>query len=160
MSRLLALICAAGLALAALPALAQDYVPVEKRFTAEQLRASGLDRLSAQQLEVLNGLLSRDQATQVEAVRREASSSAVRRGGDEREVVVSRLVGEFRGWSAGTRLQLANGQFWRVTDPAQFYVPKSRWVAEPAVTVTPGIVSGWYLQVEGQSVRAKVQRAD
>lgn len=167
------LVIVAVLALAGLsPALAQDagYVPVEQRFSAAQLRETGLDQLSPAQLARLNALLRDDQTAQVAAVREEtrrevaaaAPAEAEAEGGrgmfDRRaEPVVSRIVGEFRGWTSGTVLTLANGQRWRVVQTSQLYLPKSKYVDGPAVALTPGLVSGWYLQVEGQSPRAKVQ---
>ncbi len=163
------LVTAFALACISTPAFGQEsaYVPVEQRFTAAQLRETGLDQLDAAQLARLNMLLRDDQTAQVAAVREEArreiaAAPAENAGGrgmfDRRaEPVVSRIVGEFRGWDSGTVFALANGQRWRVVQTPEFYLPKSKTVDGPAVAVTPGLVSGWYLQVEGQSPRAKVQ---
>ena len=159
-----------GLAGGASPAFAQHAgdAPVEQRFTAAQLRETGLDQLSPTQLAKLNALLRDDQAARVAAaredIRREltAATPAAPEGGrglfDRRaEPVVSRIVGEFRGWTSGTVLRLANGQRWRVVQTSELYLPTSKYVDGPAVVLAPGLVSGWYLQVEGQSPRAKVQ---
>lgn len=141
---------------------------MEQRFSAAQLRESGLDQLAPAQLARLNALLRDDQTAQVAAVREEtrrevaAAAPAEADGGrgmfDRRaEPVVSRIVGEFRGWTSGTVFTLANGQRWRVLQTSELYLPKSKHVDGPAVALTPGLVSGWYLQVEGMSPRAKVQ---
>ena len=45
-------------------------------------------------------------------------------------------------------------------DTQEYYVPKSKAVAAPAVVLVPGLLGGWYLQVEGHGPRAKVQRVD
>lgn len=157
----LVLLCSLGIA-----AHAQaPYVPIEQRLSGEQLRATGLDQLSAEQLRLLNSLLGEEHAAQAAqlAPDRVDGSDRARRGGflrGEREAIVSRIVGDFQGWSGGTRFVLANGQTWRVIDTPEFYVPKSKAVSGPAVAITPGVIGGWYLQVEGQSVRAKVQQVN
>lgn len=143
----------------------EPYRPIEQRFTAEQLRATGLDRLDAGQLRQLNALLRDEQTAQAAAVREEAEQKAAKsaRSGffdRDREPVVSKIDGEFAGWSAGTRLRLANGETWRVIDTAEYYVPKSKATTAPAVVLAPGLLGGWYLQVEGHGPRAKVQRVD
>jgi hypothetical protein len=147
--------------LLSLPAWAQDaYVPLEQRLTPEQRRETGLDGLSAAQLERLNALLRAEQAA---VVSRERLKDKPERGGllgRDQDPIVSRIAGEFRGWRNGTRFELENGQTWRVIDTPEFYVPTSKFVASPAVTLTPGMFGGWYMQVQGQSVRAKVQQVN
>lgn len=136
----------------------RPYVAIEQRLTAEQLKATGLDQLSAEQLAALNTLLKEDQQVQVQAVRseveQEAKSSGIDR--DKSEPIVSRIVGEFSGWSASTSFRLENGQTWRVTNTPDYYVPKSKAKAGLAVSVSPGMLGGWVLRVEGHSVPAKV----
>lgn len=142
-------------------ALAQsDYRPLEQRLTREQMQATGLDRLSAEQLALLNTLLGDEHVAQTEAIRDEVEAKAqkARGGGNERDPIVSKIVGEFRGWSPGTQFQLDNGQRWRVTGTNDYYVRKADAVTAPAVVVMPGLVGGWYMQVEGFPVKAKVQQ--
>ncbi|TWI14105.1 hypothetical protein [Aerolutibacter ruishenii] len=130
------------------PASAQvAAVPVEKRFSAEQFQAAGLHRLSADELATLNRLLQEDQAR---VLRRATAPTR------EQEPVRSSIAGEFRGWSTGTVFTLANGEKWRVTEGSYTVRPVTR----PAVTIRPGMISGWYMEVEGHSVKAKVRRAD
>lgn len=132
-------------ALAALPAGAKDrYVPVETRFNAEQFQAAGLHRLSPEELATLNRLLRDDQAT---VVRRATAPDR------EQEPVRSAITGEFRGWSTGTVFTLANGDRWQVTEGSYSVRP----VANPSVTLRPGLISGWYMEVDGHPVKAKVR---
>lgn len=157
--RPLALVLLCSLAVAA--HAQAPYVPIEQRLSGEQLRATGLDQLSAEQLRLLNSLLGEEQATQIASARADASEQARRSAArGDREPIVSRIVGDFRGWSDGTRFLLGNGQTWRVIATPDFYVPKSKAVSGPAVAITPGLVGGWYMQVEGQPVRAKVQQVN
>lgn len=127
---------------------------LEQRLTPEQMRATGLDRLSAAELALLNRLLREDRA---DARNAEALATAGLRAPSERTQTVrveSALTGEFRGWSPGSVLQLQNGQQWRVQEGELHTRP----VTSPKVTVEPGIMGAWYLRVEGQVQRAKVRR--
>ena len=122
----------------------------------EQLQATGLDTLSAQQRQLLNQLLSNEQAVVEERVEKSARSRlAGLLDRKQAEPVRAAIKGEFRGWVAGSVIELDNGQRWRVTE-GKLYLRKP--MAHAQATITPGMVSGWYLQVEGQSPRAKVQR--
>lgn len=135
-------------------ACAQDaYVAIEQRLSAEQIKATGLDKLDPAELALLNQLLREERATAT-AVRPEPAASAGLSVRKVNEPVQSSLKGEFRGWSTGTLLQLENGQTWRVTEGDY----NTRAVSNPKVTIRPGVISGWYLEVEGQSRRAKVRR--
>lgn len=128
--------------------------PIEQRLTAEQLRATGLDRLTRDELALLNRLLREERATmvKVEAERRAGLKAA----GTAEEItrIDSRIKGAFRGWSIGTVLDLENGQRWRVTEGDL----STRRVESPKVSITRGLVGGWYLNVDGQTPKAKVQR--
>ncbi|MEH6421589.1 hypothetical protein [Pseudomonas sp. CGJS7] len=148
-----------AIALAAPGAFAAEraYVPVEQRFNAEQLKATGLDTLSAQQLQLLNQLLSQDQTAVVTETVKQVRSERKGLARVEAEPVSGMLKGEFRGWSAGTVLELENGQRWRVIDGTLF-VGKPR--PAPKVTIRPGMMGSWYLEAEGQVQKAKVARLD
>jgi len=139
-----------------LAAAQQRYVPIEQRLSREQLQATGLDTLSAQQRQLLNQLLSNEQAVVEERVEKSARSHlAGLLDRKQAEPVRAAIKGEFRGWVAGSVIELDNGQRWRVTE-GELYLRKP--MAHVQATITPGMVSGWYLQVEGQSPRAKVRR--
>lgn len=144
----------AASALVAWPAHARDgYVDLERRLTPEQLRATGLDRLTAAELELLNRLL-REEHT---GAARSAAANIGLRPSREAEAptgVESALVGEFRGWTPGAVLNLENGQQWRVIEGELH----TRRVTSPKVTIEPGFMGAWYLKVEGQTPRAKVRR--
>lgn len=151
------------IALALAPAIAgaadrRTYVPVEQRFSSEQMKATGLDGLSPEQLALLNRLLGEEHSEVAREVEKTVRSE--RAGLRERvdpEPVRSALKGPFKGWSKGTVLELENGQRWRVTEGSLYL---GRAVDAPKVTIEPGFVGAWYLQVEGQTPKAKVQRLD
>jgi len=138
-----------------LAATAQSYVPIEQRLSAEQMQASGLDTLSRQQLQVLNSLLSNEQAAVEERVEQTARSRfAGLLERNQAEPIRGAVKGEFRGWVPGNVIELEDGQRWRVTEGTLYL---RRPMVSPMATVVPGMISGWYLQVDGQSPRAKVQ---
>jgi len=152
--------CCLVLAAATTTAAARErYVDIEKRLSAEQMQATGLNQLSPSQLALLNDLLRDDQKAVVQAA--EAQQAGRKSGGmfarNDEGPVAATLQGEFRGWSNGTRLTLDNGQTWQVTEGS--YAPRKA-EANPKVTVSPGRISGWYLQVEGHNPSAKVRRVD
>lgn len=70
--RLRVLAAAAALFFAAAASAEQPYVDLEKRLTAEQLRATGLDTLTQAQIALLNRLLRDDTQKVVETVKAEA----------------------------------------------------------------------------------------
>ncbi|MFC5577291.1 hypothetical protein ACFPOA_04580 [Lysobacter niabensis] len=129
----------------------RPYIAIEQRLTAQQIQATGLDQLNAEQLSLLNQLLREEQASVA------VESAAAER---ERKVdapVSSSLKGEFRGWQAGTVFELENGQRWRVVD-GEYYTPTR--LANPKVTVKPGLLGSWYIRIEGVSIGAKVRRVE
>ncbi|MBD9478489.1 hypothetical protein [Pseudoxanthomonas sp. PXM02] len=153
------LLLLALLSASALPLNAADYVAIEKRLSAEQMKATGLDQLSSGQLALLNSLLNEDQQAVVKATR-EDSATRVRGAsfaGDGVNAIASTLVGELRGWSRGTEITLANGQRWRVTEGE--YTSLKR-ISNANVVITPGLVGAWYLSVEGHIPKPKVTRID
>lgn len=155
MFRTLARTAALALLLCASGANAQDaYVPVEKRLTAEQMRATGLDQLSAAQLALLNSLLNQERAEALGEARAAERAVAAREAAAAREPIESRILGRFGGWQRGTLLSFENGQQWRVTEGEL----NIRAVESPRASVRPGMTGAWYLRVEGQTPVAKVTR--
>lgn len=154
-ARLASAACRAALLLAFAPlALAQDdgYVPLEKRLSAEQLQATGLDGLSAEQLALLNRLLREERS------REAASEAGLRpRRAPPAQPVRAALVGETRGWAPGQVLALDDGQRWRVVEGS---LHLRRPLTGAKVSVQPGAFGAWYLQIDGETPKAKVQRIE
>lgn len=142
-------------ALAGGSALAQPFSSLEERMTAAEFKAAGLDKLTPEELKALNAFL----AGKVVTAAPPAAQQQDNRGFESRIIggaVVSNVNGEFRGWAGrGTRITLANGQVWEVTDSSTRLSVK---LDNPVVTVTPGVLGAWFLQVEGYNTRARVKR--
>ena len=154
LSRTSALALALTAALFQVPAMAaQPYVAIEKRLSPEQLHASGLDTLSAEQLATLNRLLSDEQ---VARDRDETQGSVgLREKRPEAEPVSATAKGDARGWAKGDVVELDKGQRWRVVE-GELYLGKA--TGQRKVTIARGAFGAWYMQVDGQTPRLKVQR--
>jgi hypothetical protein len=162
---------AAALA-AAVPAFAQQ-TRIEDRLTAAEFRDAGLGKLSDVELARLNELLARGAAPPAAAVatpdveariaqareegRREATVAAkpAVRPAESREPVESTIPGAFTGFARGREYTLANGQVWRQTDNASIAGARGQDVG---VRVRPGLLSVWWMQVDGYNAQAKVER--
>ena len=160
MFRVAALVFAV-LAMAFAPQLrAQDFSSLEERMTDSEFRAAGLDRLSAEELAALNEWLrSRLNAIPSTAVSKsqegfKADDGLFASGGDRGDIV-SNIAGAFDGWSQGTVLKLANGQWWEITDDRSFSVPET---TNPGVTISPAMLGSWLLKVDGYNRSARATR--
>jgi hypothetical protein len=169
------LVLAALLLLA--PALAHadtPYVEVEKRLTAEQRHATGLDTLTPEQLALLNRLL-REQSEAETATRPQPAASSTTaataaaaaetertRGpaqyiGLDDQPIVSRVKGTVSGWDEGTEFALENGQVWKVL---KGHMKLREALQAPEVRVVPGVAGRWFLEVDEDLPKARVYRID
>lgn len=72
------------------------------------------------------------------------------------EQIRTRLIGRFTGWEAGTVFRLENGQAWRcVGCRPVFFAADS-----PQVTISRGVLGGYWLAVDGLNTRARVRRVE
>lgn len=158
--------------LLALPsfALAQQAPPIQQAMTAEEFRATGLDKLSAEELARLNAWLDRrvEQETAVavaaaaEQAREEGRKEVVEKNrgffhfGSEEPIVAS-IDGEFNGFGKGRRYRLDNGQVWEQTDSSTLAGVRR---TNPGVRIRPGLMGVWYLRIDGYNTQAKVQRIE
>ncbi|MBD8527121.1 hypothetical protein [Pseudomarimonas arenosa] len=123
--------------------------------SAAEFKAAGLDKLSEAELRALNDWLRSKGTTAAAAAQapdlRGLSKSSLRKGGN----IVSRIPGEFTGWRGQTTFTLENGQIWQSTDPGASFVVR---LQSPTVTISPGVLDTWFLQVEGYNSSVKVKR--
>ena len=88
-----------------LPAFAGEraWVPIEQRLSVEQLRATGLDSLSGQQLALLNRLLSEDRAADLRAAdtQRTQDEAGMRPRRTPAQTVNAIVPGSSRAWTQG-----------------------------------------------------------
>ncbi len=157
------------LALFIFPTSAEEFSSLEERMSAAEFRASGLEKLSAEELAALNAWLRGQRSltptttgtTRTAAVASpqsvaETDRRGLRSGVRHDDVIESRIPGNFRGWN-GTKstFELENGMVWQSTDPA---AKLSVNLQNPVVRITPGFMDAWFLQVEGYNAKIRVRR--
>ena len=92
-------------------AMGDDRFPGVKRLmSVEDFEATGLDKLTPRELEALDAWLLRYTAGDAQVLQQ--TNEAVREAEVEHEVL-SRIVGDFKGWDGETVFQLENGQRWQ-----------------------------------------------
>jgi len=72
------------------------------------------------------------------------------------ESVESSVAADFSGWEPNSRIRLANGQVWQVTDGTSVALsPGSR-----KVRIRRGLLSSFFLDIEGLNTSPRVRRTD
>jgi hypothetical protein len=155
----IAFVCA--FSLLATAAIAKEFSSVEEQMTSRDFKAAGLDKLSPEELAALNAWIRSNQPTSGSGVAyNRTQDNLVRIGFDDseaRDLITSNVIGEFKGFSGGTVLKLENGQTWRVESGELSGI---KAMTNPKVTIRPGLIDGWRLQVEGYNSVAKVKRVN
>lgn len=142
------------------PAAAQQ-PPIQQQMSAEEFKATGLDKLSPQELANLNAWLNNtlevETAKAAELARDKVESETRGFASFGRtDPIVGRIVGEFRGFALGRSWTLDNGQEWEQVDDASLSGVRK---ADPGVKITPSVTGNvWYMQIDGYNTRAKVRR--
>ncbi len=138
----------------------QAYTKIEQRLTPEQLRETGLDTLSASQLERLNQLLNDESVNKANIEKhaeKNVSQSAPFIIGLDQKPIKSRLKGTISGWDVDTIFELENGQKWKVL---KGNMKLRKAMQNPEIIVVPGIAGRWFLQVDEDLPKARVYRID
>jgi len=137
----------------------QAYVNIEQRLSAEQLRETGLNTLSPEQLERLNQLLRDDskKISETEQLQRKDDASRSSYIGLDDQPIKSRLKGSVSGWEIDTIFELENGQRWKVL---KGNMKLRKPMQSPDIIVVPGIAGRWFLQVDEDLPKARVYRID
>lgn len=139
---------------------AQEFSSLEERMSEGDFRGAGLDKLTPEELDRLNGWL-RSRLNEIPTTVVPQSQVGFKpedgllAGGGDRNDIVSRVEGVFDGWNRNTVLRLENGQWWQVTESQSFAVPA---IQSPTVTITPAMLGSWLIRVEGYNRSARVTR--
>ncbi len=164
------------LVVVAAAAQAQQPSRLEQMMGSQRFKQAGLDQQSAAQLQVLQDWIVAhgDDLAEVQPASEAASASSAATtskrgwfGGSGKpskkadapsSTVISKIDGEFTGWRGSTTLQLENGQQWRIKDGSSLSIRSP--LVHPQVTITPGMIGGWYLKVKGYNTSALVEPAN
>lgn len=134
---------------------------IEQQMTPEQFKAAGLGKLSPDELANLNAWLNREPVVAGSREDRTDHTTAERPRdsfvGASDEPVHSRLKGSVQEWAPGTVFELENGQRWRVLKGR---MKLNQPLQAPQIEVAPGLMGRWFLQVDEDAPRARVERIE
>lgn len=148
----------------------EPFSSVEERMTGQEFTATGLHKLTPEELAALNAWLRKHSVATLD---RPAGTSAVATTGavtapadgqraeqdqeaEDAKLIQSRITGEFNGWDGNTVFRLDNGMVWKQDEDDVFRARPA--VHNPVVTIKRGMLRGWRLQVEGYDEKVKVER--
>lgn len=86
---------------------------IEKIMSPTEFKATGLDKLSSEELERLNAWLKGYRETTIQVAEKAAETKATREGHRKIDVIVSRVVGPFKGLTGNTIITLEDGTKWK-----------------------------------------------
>ena len=136
MKRIIVILILALAPFASLPAAEPEspsFPGVEKAMTPEQYEAAGLSKLDAAERAKLDDFIRHYVAVSNEKVATTAVDQAIKeKKVSEPEVIQSRIVGPFTGYTGRTVFTLENGQRWAQSQYDTAYYPK---MDSPAVTI-------------------------
>jgi len=102
--------------LATLPALSADDPNIRELMTTQEFAASGLSRLSNDEMDAINRWLARYTAQDAaEMLNISPAVSEIESAG-----IKSKIDGEFSGWNGPTRFPLKNGQIWETRSTRRY----------------------------------------
>ena len=143
---------------------AGGFSSLEEQMTGKEFTTSGLDKLSPQELEVLNDWIRRHSiatldspAAGKETVDSEKDRRGLKNEHEEQDLteITSTLVGKFKGWDGQTTFKLANGMIWVQTDKDKFYIKE---IENPTVIIKPSRFGSWRLNIVGFNSECRVKR--
>jgi len=143
-----------------------------RTLSPEDLKATGLDRLTSAERQRLDELIAARQAAEAKAAKAEAVESKA--GGKgffakakvmvvpgtqiEYAEIKTTISGKFDGWEAGTVFRLANGQRWQVANNNErFYTPVQD---NTEVEIRPSAFGGFWMYVPALRARVRVKLLD
>ena len=145
---------------------AGGFSSLEEQMTGKEFSAAGLDKLSPQELDVLNDWLRGHSVATLETktVSAEVADSADdqpelksedKDKDKERTTITSKLVGTFDGWDGQSVFELENGQIWAQSSKSKWH---TREVENPVAVIEPGMFGTWRLHIEGFDKECRVKR--
>ena len=134
--------------LSPIPAWAQaaEFPGVEKAMSSQEYDAAGLQKLTPEERARLDEFIRRFVTSSNQVAAEKAVDRAVKeRKASPPEIIQSRIVGPFTGFTGSTVFALENGQRWRQAQPDSRYFPK---VESPPVIIVKDTI-GYRMYVAG-----------
>ena len=141
---------------------AESFPGVERLMTPEQLKGTGLNKLTPAELKSLNDWLRNYSAGTAETAKVEARAEVVQEvraqetAAKQTERIVSQIQGEFTGWKGKTVFPLKNGQVWQQRIGGQL----SHKAVEPKVEITKNLLGFYVMHLVGTSYTVGVKRVN
>jgi hypothetical protein len=136
--------------LATLPALSADDPNIRELMTTQEFAASGLSRLSNDEMDAINRWLAR--YTAQDAAEMLNSSPAVSE--IESAGIKSKIDGEFSGWNGPTRFPLKNGQIWETRSTRRYNYS----AVDPEVEITRNFLGIYRMRLVDTGKAINVRR--
>ena len=148
---------------------AEGFSTLEERMSSKEFQATGLGKLTSQELAALNEWLRDHSVATLENVTAGSSGRTNNiAGGDMRgfknqpeddsrgKVISGHIAGTFDGWAGkGTLFTLTNGMIWQQDEKDSFYIEP---VEDPAIIIEKSMMGKWHLSMVGQKSKVKVVR--
>lgn len=147
-----------GLALAIASGLihAAGFSSLEERMSQNEFHASGLDKLSPDELQALNDWLRTHNAVVTTVITTTPSGQPVFYARDsDREAIESNIDGKFSGWGGKTTITLENGQQWAQAESGSMSCGLSE---HPKVKIKPMLMGSWLAYVSSCTDSVRVNR--
>jgi hypothetical protein len=123
-----------------------EFQGVQKAMSPQEYDAAGLQKLTPDERARLDEFIRRFVASSNQVAAEKAVDRAVKeRKASPPEIIQSRIVGPFTGFSGSTVFTLENGQRWRQSQPDSRYFPK---VESPPVIIVKDQI-GYRMYVAG-----------
>jgi hypothetical protein len=151
----------------------QGFPGVQRIMSPQQFRQMGLDKLTPEQLEMLNKWLIGYTSMERDVVRKETIENEsekiretvkqevklevtqeVKKEAEEAEHIVSRIDGPFEGWEGKTVFKLKNGQIWQQRISGRIMIKAT----EPQVEITKNLFGFYVMHVLNTDYAIGVKR--
>ncbi len=132
----------------------EKFPGIENLMSAEDFKNSGLEQLDERELKTLNNWLVNYTAGHAQVMLRTNEEVKEAQTAAESDIV-TRIQGDFDGWSGDTVFRLENGQVWRQRLRGRYYYKGS---PNPEVRISRNIMGFYKLTVTetGKSIGVKV----
>jgi hypothetical protein len=116
---------------------------IKEMMSADEFKAAGLDKLSADELQRLDAWLQGYRQVTEQAAEKKATARASR---TKMDLIVSRVDGQFNGLTGRTIIRLEDGTVWKQANADDRY--RAKVTDHPAAAVMHGVF-GYKMQIEG-----------
>jgi hypothetical protein len=146
---------------------AEGFSSLEEQMSGKEYTATGLDKLTPEELEALNSWIRRHSVATLDQPKAGSHVAAAGVEGDSRgfknkkdseedkSSITSRVKGSFTGWNGHTVFALENGMIWAQSDKDKFYTKE---VQNPEITIEHGLFGTWHLSMVGYNSSCRVKR--